>query len=160
MVFSFTPCTDMAVSGAAHFKSKLAKDPDMWKKSLQLAMQGPLLAEHFGCPYMVENPVSRLSSLWRKPDHYFHPYQYGGYLAGYEKCHPLYTMIPDYDAYHKKTGLWVSNDFNMPTPKPVSVYGRGESAMHRKLGGKSLRTKNIRSATPRGFAKAVFQANK
>ena len=28
-----------------------------------------------------------------------------------------------------------------------------------KLGGKSLRTKNIRSATPRGFAKAVFAAN-
>ena len=28
-----------------------------------------------------------------------------------------------------------------------------------KLGGKSLRTKNIRSATPRGFARAVFEAN-
>ena len=28
-----------------------------------------------------------------------------------------------------------------------------------KTGGKSARTKNIRSATPRGFAKAVFLAN-
>lgn len=27
------------------------------------------------------------------------------------------------------------------------------------LGGKSDRTKNIRSATPRGFARAVFEAN-
>ena len=26
-------------------------------------------------------------------------------------------------------------------------------------GGKSLRTKNIRSATPRGFAKAVYEVN-
>jgi hypothetical protein len=28
-----------------------------------------------------------------------------------------------------------------------------------KLGGKSMRTKNIRSATPRGFARAVYEAN-
>jgi hypothetical protein len=28
-----------------------------------------------------------------------------------------------------------------------------------KLGGKSLKTKNIRSATPRGFARAVYLAN-
>jgi hypothetical protein len=28
-----------------------------------------------------------------------------------------------------------------------------------KLGGKSQRTKDIRSATPRGFAKAVYAAN-
>jgi hypothetical protein len=31
--------------------------------------------------------------------------------------------------------------------------------VHGRTGGKSLKTKNIRSATPRGFAKAVFLAN-
>ena len=35
----------------------------------------------------------------------------------------------------------------------------GYSDQHNKLGGKSLKTKNIRSATPRGFAQAVFEAN-
>jgi len=40
-----------------------------------------------------------------------------------------------------------------------TVDGTNYSALHWKLGGKSLRTKNIRSATPRGFAQAVFAAN-
>jgi len=35
----------------------------------------------------------------------------------------------------------------------------GHSRQHLKLGGKSMKTKNIRSATPRGFAQAVFNAN-
>jgi hypothetical protein len=30
---------------------------------------------------------------------------------------------------------------------------------HQKLGGKSARTKYIRSLTPRGFSQAVFEAN-
>lgn len=34
------------------------------------------------------------------------------------------------------------------------------SPMWAKLGGKSLKTKNIRSASPRGFFKAVFEANR
>ena len=37
--------------------------------------------------------------------------------------------------------------------------GKNYSPVAGKTGGKSLRTKNIRSATPRGFAKAVFLAN-
>jgi len=35
----------------------------------------------------------------------------------------------------------------------------GKSTQWGKLGGKSVKTKNIRSATPRGFAKAVALAN-
>lgn len=37
--------------------------------------------------------------------------------------------------------------------------GKNYSPVAGKTGGKSQRTKNIRSATPRGFAKAVFLAN-
>jgi hypothetical protein len=33
------------------------------------------------------------------------------------------------------------------------------SAQIMKLGGKSIKTKNARSVTPRGFAEAFFQAN-
>ena len=46
----------------------------------------------------------------------------------------------------------------MPEKKPVEV-DNGYSDQHKKLGGKSLKTKNIRSATPREFAQAVFEAN-
>ena len=47
----------------------------------------------------------------------------------------------------------------MPEKKPVSILDR-YSDQFKLLGGKSLKTKNIRSATPRGFAKAVCEANK
>ena len=50
----------------------------------------------------------------------------------------------------------------MPAAKPVvcsDYYGNGYSKPMMKLGGKSQKTKNIRSATPRGFAQAVFEAN-
>ena len=47
----------------------------------------------------------------------------------------------------------------MPEPKPVGVVG-GYSTQHLKLGGKSQRTKDIRSATPRGFAIAIYESNK
>ena len=47
----------------------------------------------------------------------------------------------------------------MPEKKPVPVDS-GYSDQYKLLGGKSLKTKNIRSATPRGFAKAVCEANK
>ena len=47
----------------------------------------------------------------------------------------------------------------MPTKVAVDKPN-GYSTQHLKLGGKSQRTKDIRSATPRGFAIAVHDANK
>ena len=100
-----------------------------------------------------------LSTLWRKPNYSFHPYEYGGYIDPEHAEHPKW---PDYiapmDAYPKKTCLWTSDDFTMPVPSPVYPE-KGHSRQHLKLGGKSMKTKNIRSATPRGFAQAVFNAN-
>ena len=46
----------------------------------------------------------------------------------------------------------------MPEKMPV-ICVDDYSDQHKKLGGKSLKTKNIRSATPRGFALAVFKEN-
>ena len=109
-------------------------------------------------PYMIENPVSVLSSLWRKPDHVFHPCAYGGYLPENDK-HPVFPdIIPPRDAYSKKTCLWTGNGFVMPEPNQVLPEGDSNPGWA-KLGGKSSRTKMIRSLTPRGFAKAVMLAN-
>ena len=65
-------------------------------------------------------------------------------------------LVPPRDAYPKKTHLWTGNGFELPTKMPVDEP-KGYSPQHTKLGGKSLKTKNIRSATPRGFAAAVFE---
>lgn len=72
-----------------------------------------------------------------------------------DDLHPVYPeYIKPRDAYPKKTCIWHGNNFIEPLKKPVFVEP-GYSDQHQKLGGKSLKTKNIRSATPRVFAKAV-----
>lgn len=158
-VFGFPECTDMAVSGAAHFAKKEKENPAFQAEACELARLVMYVGDAFGCKWSAENPVSVLSTLWRKPDHSFHPYEYGGYLPSVDE-HPQYPeYIKPRDAYPKKTCIWSGNGFVMPGKKVVYV-DHGYSDQHKKLGGKSLKTKNIRSATPRGFAKAVFLANK
>jgi hypothetical protein len=156
---AFPVCTDMAVSGAAHFKAKADRDPNFQSKAVSYAMWCGELFEDLGVPYYVENPVSVLATKWRKPNYTFHPYLYGGYIPQEESEHPEWPQyIAPRDAYPKKTCLWTGNSFVMPDFKPVTVED-GYARQHLKLGGKSMKTKNIRSATPRGFARAVYEAN-
>lgn len=159
VVIGFPECTDMAVSGAAHFERKRKEDEFFQDKAVSLARMVELVGEKASCKWMVENPVSILSSKWRKPDFSFHPYEYGGYLPEND-VHPIYPeYIKPRDAYPKKTCIWCGGGFVEPRRKPVHCIP-GYSDQHKKLGGKSLKTKNIRSATPRGFSIAVFEANK
>ena len=60
------------------------------------------------------------------------------------------------ESYTKKTGLWGA--FNKPEKKSLPVSTEGNWIM--KLGGKSERTKELRSMTPKGFALAFFNANR
>lgn len=157
-VFGFPECTDLAVSGAAHFAKKRSKNPEFQNEAAELAKLVELVGNEFKCPWGAENPVSVLSTLWRKPNFNFHPFEFGGYLPEND-VHPLYSdYIKPRDAYPKKTCIWHGNGFVEPIKKIVHVEP-GYSEQHKKLGGKSLKTKNIRSATPRGFAQAVFESN-
>lgn len=140
MFFAFPPCTHVAASGARWFKDKgLGALID----ALQLFDASVRLAEWTGAPYLIENPVSTVSTYWRKPDHTFDPCDYGGYLK------------PPGDFYTKKTCLWTGNGFVMPQRKRVSP--KEGSRLHR-LPPSDGRA-NLRSATPKGFAQAVFDAN-
>ncbi|HHU2622142.1 TPA: DNA cytosine methyltransferase, partial [Escherichia coli] len=75
IVFGFPDCTMFAQSGIKHVRS----DDD-----IQVALKNAIMVEtvgnHFGVPWMAENPVGRLSTLWRKPDFYFNPRDFGNYL--------------------------------------------------------------------------------
>ena len=90
LIISFAPCTDLAVSGARWWGAKRAKDPLFQDRAEARARLAERLGDRFSCPWMLENPVGALSSRWRKPDVYFHPYEYGGYCEG---PHPLYPDI-------------------------------------------------------------------
>lgn len=155
-VAGFPPCTDVAVSGAAHFASKRERDQHFQAKAALVAEQCRTIGALSGAPWFFENPVSVFASIFGKPDCSFNPFEYGGYLPEDDQ-HPEYPeIIAARDAYPKNTCLWTGNGFVLPPKKPVTVRP-GYSDQHHKLGGKSLKTKNIRSATPRGFAQAVFE---
>lgn len=163
-VFGFPVCTELAASGAGHWPRKRADDPYVQARAMQLVNECRVIGEMSGAPWFIENPISAISSIYRKPDHLFNPFEYGGYLPANEP-HPLYPdYFPPQDAYGKTTCLWAGGGFVMPAKRPVTILagqddGQGQSRAHNKLGGKSDRTKNIRSATPRGFAQAVYLAN-
>lgn len=143
IVFAFPPCTDLAVSGARWFKDKGLSS---LVNALALVNRGVELALWTTAPFFIENPVSTISTYWRKPDHTFDPNEYAGYLPIDEQ---------ETDAYTKKTCLWTGGGFIMPPTKPVEpVLG---SKMH--LLPPSEDRANLRSMTPRGFARAVYEAN-
>ncbi len=140
VLFAFPPCTHVAVSGARWFQDK---GIGALVEALELFEATVRLAEWTGAPYVIENPVSTVSTYWRKPDFTFDPCDYGGYLN------------PPGDAYTKKTCLWTGNGFVMPKAKRVPpVEG---SRMHRLPPSKHRA--ELRSVTPMGFARAVFEAN-
>lgn len=163
-VAGFPVCTDLAVSGTSRWADKRTADVHFQARAMQLVHECRVIGELSDAPWFFENPVSAISSIFRKPDYIFNPYEYGGYLP-IDDVHPLYPeYFPPRDAYGKKTCIWSGGGFRMPTPRPVEIAsgqndGQGQSKAHNKLGGKSERTKNIRSATPRGFATAVYLAN-
>jgi hypothetical protein len=141
IVFAFPPCTHLAVSGARWFQ---VKGMDALIEALEVVNACRKIAESSGAPYMIENPVSTLSTYWRKPDYTFDPCEYAGYLED-----------PDEDAYSKKTCLWTGGGFVMPQRKPVHpIHG---SKMH--LMAPSDDRSDRRAETPRGLSKAVFLAN-
>jgi len=137
IAFAFPPCTHLAVSGARWMKQKGLK---ALNEAIELFDITVKLFEWLSCPYMIENPVSTISTYWRKPDYIFQPWQYG-------------------DKFYKKTCLWVGNGFIMPTP----IYTTPQVSDVKKLIWRMPQSpdrSNKRSETPINFSKAIFEANK
>jgi hypothetical protein len=138
-ILAAPPCTDFSGSGAQYWK---AKDVDgRTEASLRLVDKTLEIISWFPDLWfwVLENPVGRLPKL--RPQlgspWYFQPYWYG-------------------DPWTKKTGLW--GKFNKNLPKNEVLPDPNSWIM--KLGGKSERTKELRSMTPKGFAQAFYEANK
>lgn len=139
IVFAFPPCTHLAVSGARWFKDKGLRS---LIEALSIVDACREICETSGAPWMLENPVSTLATYWRKPDHAFHPHEF--------------TAFEPADNYTKKTCLWTGGGFVMPRPAPAAI-GEPDDRIHKAP--PSDKRADFRSATPLGFAKAVFEAN-
>jgi hypothetical protein len=142
------PCTHFAGSGARWWADKDADG----RTTEACAMINDCLDIVAKCApewWALENPVGRLPSLFPnllgKAKMFFHPCDHG-------------------DAYTKRTGLWGDfTTFGPSDPVEPVMYtdknGKRGSWHWAKLGGKSERTKALRSNTPAGFARAFFNAN-
>jgi len=137
------PCDHFSVSGAQYWP---AKDADGRTEAARQVVRDCLRVTEAIEPawWAPENPIGRIAkccpelSSWG-PRLTFDPCDYG-------------------DPYTKRTRLW--GRFRVPMFKgvePVRVCSQGSWLM--KLGGKSARTKRLRSMTPPGFARAFFEAN-
>lgn len=150
-ILAAPPCTDFAGSGARWWNDKEKQPakydgicPFEWDNTVDLSV-GLVLATLFIIEllkpsfYAIENPVGRITRLVPELGQpwYFNPCDFG-------------------DPYTKKTAIY--GHFNKPDHTPVlSLFG---SEMWAKYGGKSDRTKAMRSVTPKGFAAAFFNANR
>lgn len=155
LIVGFPPCTNLTVAGAARWKNKRAKDSLFQLKAYWTTQYVRRIGENVGCPWVLENPVGKLSTLWRKPDAYIQPYEYGGYLPEDDEHPEFPNIFPRRDAYTKKTGLWWGNGFTLPPKKPVAI--ELVNFVNKKVGGGNKKANYIRSLTPRGFSEALYQ---
>lgn len=136
ILFAFPPCTHLCSSGAR----------DWYQKSWPMLRDGMdtfwacyQAAQWAGVPFMIENPVGRLSGIIGAFQHTYDPWEYG-------------------DCYQKKTCLWTGNGFVMPTPQITKKPADCDQRIFKC--SPSADRADIRSATPMGFAQAVYEANK
>jgi hypothetical protein len=150
-ILAAPPCTAFTNSGAQYWE---AKDKDgrtfeglaLVDACLRVVAIQKLRKLKF---WSLENPVGRLKRWLGEPRFIFNPCDFG-------------------DAYTKRTCLW--GDFVPPLPlfttqRPVEpefvIASNGDkySPIHWNTWGASEKTKEIRSVTPPGFARAFFEAN-
>jgi len=105
MLIAHPPCTYLAVAGNKWFLPKY-KDrfPDREERREE-AVEFFMMFINSGINLIaVENPVGIMSTRYRKPDQYVHPYHFG-------------------DPYSKKTGWWL---INLPKLVPTNIVDEGE----------------------------------
>ena len=147
MMIAFPPCTDLCVSGARHFKRKIADGSQ--QRSIEFFMKLVNAPIH---KIAIENPIGIMSSIYRKPDQIIQPYHYG-------------------DKAQKRTCIWLKN---LPKLEPTNIVDKGEffKFISKKGENKSMpmwyykalsqaktpeQRKTLRSKTFLGIAKAMAE---
>ena len=136
MIIGFPPCDHLAVSGARWFPQKRADGRQQEGIDLFMAIANAPCER-----ICIENPVSIMSSVWRKPDQIVQPYMFG-------------------HAAQKTTCLWLKN---LPKLVPTNIVSRGEMRVISTGGvytkwisdAPKKNRKQIRSRTFEGIATAM-----
>lgn len=187
-ILAAVPCTDFAVSGAAHFKKK--DEDGRTELSLSIAERAidiikvisPKDEDWFNEArrngetwfWAIENPVSRIGKFFPeigKPK-YFQPWEYAGWLDLSDSAHN------ELDRIRRKDGFKVTSDeVNFVVEcnayeKKTGIWGQYNPDWGRKpiepvkinpegySAMHRIRCPKKRSVTPKGFAKAFSNAQK
>lgn len=128
LVILHPPCTHTAVSGARHFAEKWMDG----RQAVGVAFALRLWKAFAHVPRLaMEQPVSILSSLWRKPDQIIQPWQFG-------------------HGETKATCLWLRG---LPPLRPTNVVAGREARVHHMA--PSPERARLRSETFQGIADAM-----
>lgn len=128
LMIAHPPCDHLAVSGARWFKEKQADGRQ------QAALDFVSLLMEASIPKIaIENPVSIISTHFRKPDQIIQPWQFG-------------------HGETKATCLWLKG---LPLLKPTNIVEGREAKVH-KMGPSPDRWK-LRSKTYQGIADAMAE---
>lgn len=135
-ILAAPPCTEFAVSGSQHWKTK-----PLYKLRHALIIVHHIeriIEEADPTWWALENPVGRLKNYIGKWAYTFQPWEYG-------------------DNYFKRTCIW--GTALQPRPTITSEPPRNPKTewVHRL--GPSENRAQLRSVTPAGFALAFFKAN-
>ena len=128
MMIAFPPCTHLAVSGARWFAEK--RKDGRQQKAIEFFMK---LANAPIEKIAIENPISVMSTVWRKPDQIIQPWMFG-------------------HGETKATCLWLKN---LPPLKPTNIVDGREQRIWKMPPSKD-RAK-LRSKTYPGIAKAMAE---
>lgn len=126
LMIAHPPCTHLSVSGAKHFENK--KQLGLQQAGVSFFM---MLAKADIPKIAIENPISIMSSVWRKPSQIIQPWQFG-------------------HGETKATCLWLKG---LPKLVPTKIVEGREARVH-KLPPSEDRWK-IRSRTYQGIALAM-----
>lgn len=125
LVIAHPPCTHLSVSGARWFKDK--------EKEQKEAIEFFMMFTRLKVRYCIENPVSIMSTIFRKPNQIIQPWQFG-------------------HGETKKTCLWLNG---LPLLQPTKIVEGREARIHLMAPSKDRGEK--RSITYEGIAKAMAE---
>lgn len=128
LMIAHPPCTHLAVSGARHFPAKIADGRQQEAIDFFMALVHSPIDK-----IAVENPISVMSTKFRKPDQIIQPWQFG-------------------HGETKATCLWLKN---LPKLEPTNIVEGREQRVHKMPPGPN-RWKE-RSKTFQGIADAMAE---
>lgn len=146
LIIAHPPCTYLTVAGnrwmKPEYRDRFPNRPQQRKEAIEFFLE----LYNAPAPHVaIENPSGIMSTEFRKPDQYVHPYHFG-------------------EPHSKRTGFWLKN---LPKLKPTKIVepewyvyknGKRDPMWHRKTLDlpKEERTR-VRSMTYKGIAKAMAE---